>query len=156
MQKRLQNRIRASAVNFIHNCLSGLPPIPSVDELKKIQANNSFKAISPSKIQPMYISKRVSNTPKSNHSSAATTLDDGWTPETSSLFKENIDTMDPMLLQINQIKEFIRKAKEANKYDEANMLEANLTELHIEYMMQSIPPGDDKTQNLSSSFQFKN
>lgn len=50
-----------------------------------------------------------------------------------------------MLLQINQIKEFIRKARNANKYDEAKMLEANLTELEIEYMMQSIPlNGDDK------------
>jgi rabenosyn-5 len=43
---------------------------------------------------------------------------------------------DPMLQQINIIRNYIKQAREAHKYDEMHMLEENLKELEIEYFIQ--------------------
>ena len=40
---------------------------------------------------------------------------------------------DPLLEQINNVKEFLRKAKESGQFEEARALERNLNELHTEY-----------------------
>lgn len=87
------------------------------------------------------------NSGASNHSLSlpntsnkeAISTDGGWTPEVKLKVIKDIEQMNPMLIQIERIKEFIDLAKKANKYDEAYLLQINLKELEVEYMMQSIP-----------------
>ncbi|XP_025016336.1 rabenosyn-5 isoform X2 [Tetranychus urticae] len=144
-QRQLQSRIRAAAVNFIQQKLSGLPPIPTQAEYEKLREE---------KLKAEEAALNTPNDPKLNRSSKVYSgstsksnqnpvlAKDGWTPEVK-IKDVNLEDMDPMLIQINQIKEFIDLARKANKYDEASMLEANLRELEIEYMMQSIPVNGD-------------
>lgn len=63
--------------------------------------------------------------------------DNGWGPESHNGASKIISTTDdPMLMQMNQVRSYIRRAREDHRYDEVNMLEANLKELEIEYFMQ--------------------
>lgn len=146
-QKRLQNRVRAAAVNFMHNNLSGLPSLPTLEELEQLKKE---KLAETSSANPSgspngrLVHRRPQSGPVHMGHRKASPTDEGWTPEIKTMTKEEIEDMDPMLVQINQIKEYIRKAREANKYDEAKVLEVNLKELEIELMMKSIPAGSEE------------
>ena len=147
-QRQLQSRIRAAAVAFIHQKLSGLPPIPTQAEYDKLR-EEKLKAQeatlnTPNDIKQTNRSSKLFNSTITKSNQNPVVAKDGWTPEAKSVKDKNLADMDPMLIQINQIKEFIDLARKANKYDEASMLEANLRELEIEYMMQSIPPNRER------------
>jgi hypothetical protein len=62
----------------------------------------------------------------------------GWGPELEGRqpSRNSADLVDPMLLQINRVKKYIRQARDDHRYDEVQMLEANLRELEIEFYVQ--------------------
>ena len=60
----------------------------------------------------------------------------GWVPEQPSLTSEPTCDEDPLVIQIRNLDEFIRQAREANRYEEISALEANKRELEIEYLLQ--------------------
>ncbi|XP_046400318.1 rabenosyn-5 [Ischnura elegans] len=60
----------------------------------------------------------------------------GWGPENQQQFLNIQDDDDPMVQQINIIRNYIRQAKEAHKYDEVATLETNLKELLEEFYKQ--------------------
>lgn len=74
--------------------------------------------------------------------SESVSLDSGWGVEqrkalpAEAISAGNLEAAHPMLLQINIIRNYIKQAREAHKYDEVNMLEENLKELEIEYILQ--------------------
>lgn len=71
--------------------------------------------------------------------------DTGWTGEaepsrTQTSVAKPADQADPMLVQIDRVRHYIKQARAEHKYDEVNMLESNLRELEIEYFMQKQEP----------------
>ena len=46
---------------------------------------------------------------------------------------------DPMVQQMNIIRSYVKQAREAQKWDEVQMLEDNLRELQLEYWRQEEP-----------------
>ncbi|XP_074593704.1 rabenosyn-5 [Brevipalpus obovatus] len=140
-QMRLQSQVRTSAVHYVHNNLSSLPSLPTVEELENLRLgeSNSFDC---SQADSKYNRFKQSLDNSFAKPERGVNNDEGWTPEVKNLTKEQVADMDPLLLQINQITDYIQMARRANKYDEAKMLEANRTELEIEYMMQNLSNGD--------------
>lgn len=67
-------------------------------------------------------------------------LEDGWSPITNA----NVDSDNPMVEQMNIIRNYIKQAKEAYRFDEVTSLERNLQELNEEYF---------KMQNGSGNMQ---
>lgn len=61
-------------------------------------------------------------------------VDTGWGP---NLCPPNVtETDDPMIQQMNNLRNYIKQAREANRYDAVATLEANLKELQGEYKKQ--------------------
>lgn len=56
-------------------------------------------------------------------------LEDGWSPVTNA----NVNSDNPMVEQMNIIRNYIKQAKEAYRFDEVASLEKNLQELNEEY-----------------------
>lgn len=56
----------------------------------------------------------------------------GWTPTLTDQASVKALTDDPLLQQINIISGYLNQAQSSGKWDEANALEANLKELHLE------------------------
>ncbi|XP_037784745.1 rabenosyn-5-like [Penaeus monodon] len=61
-------------------------------------------------------------------------VDTGWGPNLSPPCVTETD--DPMIQQMNNLRNYIRQAREANRYDAVATLEANLKELQGEYKKQ--------------------
>ncbi|XP_014667891.1 PREDICTED: rabenosyn-5-like [Priapulus caudatus] len=59
----------------------------------------------------------------------------GWAPAAAAVTTSGVD-VDPMLQQMSIIRDYIRKAKQARRFDEVQMLQANLEELQVEYKRQ--------------------
>lgn len=59
-----------------------------------------------------------------------------WVPDRPSVSQDLSVDEDPLLIQIRNLEEYIKQAKEANRYEEVDALEANKRELEIEYQMQ--------------------
>ena len=137
-QRQLQRRIRTAATNYLKEKIIRLPSILTQQEIEKMREQAQFNI----DINFPEVNSQFSNNLRSNSevsSKEAISTDGGWTPEVKAKARKDIDEMDPMLIQIERIKEFIDLARKANKYDEAYLLESNLRELEVEYMMQSIP-----------------
>ena len=134
----------------------GLPTLPTPEELKKLQEQRRLeieKRIQYEKQLALEEQKRLSASPQrqqirlnnsysepnSRGDEVLVSPDDGWNPEFASNRKEDNgsgDNIDPMLQQMNIIRNYIRQARDAHKYDEVHMLEENLKELEIEYFVQ--------------------
>lgn len=56
-------------------------------------------------------------------------LEDGWSPVTNA----NVNSDNPMVEQMNIIRNYIKQAKEAYRFSEVASLERNLQELNEEY-----------------------
>lgn len=69
----------------------------------------------------------------SGHTSKVMNYEKGFVLSPGSSFVTNGHNDDPMLQQMDIIRGFIQEAKNAHRYDEVQMLEANLKELQTEY-----------------------
>jgi len=163
--KTLRSRIRAASINFVKETLVGLPGIPSEEEHAKLQelrkkeaakriereqkaaasaklkydqeiskrsaklalANSSF-GINTNRTSPR--SSRQSHKPKSQ----GVQYGSGFVSSTSRA--KHIDTDDPIVLQMSNLREFISQARTAGKHDDAKLLEENLRDLQEEYQRQ--------------------
>jgi len=151
-QLQLQNTIRLSITQFLRQTMLGLPTLPTQEELTKLQEQRRLeiqKRIQYEKQLALEEQNRYSSSPRkqaanynnnyseSNNESAIVSPDAGWGPEFMHKRTDNNDhSQDPMLQQINIIRNYIKQAREAHKYDEVHMLEENLKELEIEYFVQ--------------------
>lgn len=69
-------------------------------------------------------------------------LEDGWSPVTNA----NVNSDNPIVVQMNNIRNYIKQAKEAYRFDEVQSLERNLQELNEEYFKMQDSSGN--TQSL--------
>lgn len=115
----LQNAVRRSTHNYIKEYLLNLPNLPTPGELQAMKEQRLLK-----KTEEFNISTPVTKLKKV----AVTT---GWSP--ASVSTEYTAENDPLLEQIQIVKNFIRQAVDANRFDEVVALRENLKLLQQTY-----------------------
>lgn len=141
--QKLQRGIHTFVTNYLQRNMFTLKPIPSQDEFATLQVERSrllSKRAEREKAQQEKVMKERAKVHKevlrqergSRDSSPEVRRKQlGGKHEMRNSFHPH-DT-DPLLEQINNVKEFLRKAKESGQFEEARALERNLNELHTEY-----------------------
>lgn len=114
----LQNAIRRATSSYIKDTLLSLPALPTPAELEEKRnrfRNNDLKP------QPFYVPQKVN---------------DGWSPQvvTKKDLTETFD--DPLIQQMEIVREYIRQARQAMRFDEVASLEANLKYLQEMHKQQ--------------------
>lgn len=150
-QIQLQNYIRMGATNYLKQNMLGLPSLPNQEELVKLQEERRLEIqrrieqekrivleeqirSSPSRPPRRSVAYRKDG---NDYEENVVSPDTGWGPEMRNASETSPEQhMDPMLQQINIIRNYIKQARDAHKYDEVHMLEENLKELEIEYFVQ--------------------
>jgi len=163
----LQNQIRRASVNFIKETLVGLPSLPNDDELlilqqkrkeeiaKKIEEERKKAAEARLKFQSMQERRRSDVHPKLRNSpsdgkfnQSNVSYESGFVLSSSSqAHVVNSVNDDPMVQQMTIIRGYIQQARDANRFDEVNMLETNLKMLQEEFKRQKI--NEKGTENSS-------
>ncbi|XP_044744832.1 rabenosyn-5 [Coccinella septempunctata] len=126
----LQNSIRRATSNYIKDYLLTLPPLPSVQEIAAIKENRSLK-LSEDDIQDdakMKIKK--------------VTVTTGWSP--SSFDSSAKSEEDPLIEQINIVRDYIAQARKAQRFEEVASLEENLKMLKEAYRKNQSPKQEPK------------
>ncbi|XP_033647984.1 rabenosyn-5-like isoform X1 [Asterias rubens] len=87
---------------------------------------------------PLNLNKSKQETSPTKRSEAgAKTLEGGWKPSVVSEAELMASSDNPMIQQMNIIKNYIKQAKEMQRTDEVKMLQDNLRELEMEYGRQA-------------------
>ncbi|CAG2063006.1 unnamed protein product [Timema podura] len=150
---KLQQTIRSATTTYLKEQLITLPTLPTEQQLNVLRdrrRQEMTNRILQEKRRTLEAQtragevrgKRNSQSPQNSSSpqrssaspqrSVQVTLDAGWGPETAQMF----DSDDPMIQQMNIIRNYIKQARTAHKYDEVSTLEQNLRELQEEYHRQ--------------------
>lgn len=135
----LRNKLRLFVAQYLQRNLLGLPSLPYEYELKELQekrCNEIRSALeSGQKVDEQNELTNSENKYNKKHSltnNEIVSTDNGWNMDRIELDDQNDD---PLLLQIDIIKQYIEKARLEHKYDELNLLESNLKQLEIEYFL---------------------
>lgn len=171
-QLQLQRMVREYANSYLQKNLLGLQSLPTMEQYEELKEQRKMEIQSKIEFEKQAAMERAklneqkqenererASTNKKTSSSAVDSKgfvqDQGWKP---SEIVHNHEEDDPMVQQINNIKAYIRQAKEADRWEEARMFEQNLKELQQEYWRQK--QGDKieaeevlkvaETQNVSS------
>ena len=153
---QLQRSIRISVNTYLQENLLGLQALPSEKELKELQEARSLEAQRRLEEERRAAAEReakrrqqevaAESTNKKLGSLSLKTLKEksekedsvdtssGWKPLEVSGRARGED--DPMIQQMNIIRGYIKQAKQAQKWDEVQMLEENLRDLQQEYWRQ--------------------
>lgn len=153
---QLQGGVRLAASHFLRQWLLGLPGPPSPEELQRLQGarrEQLQQQIQRDKATALQAQRRASQQqqlpPHQQQSPGpcraspgepiAEGAESGWSPASVTSGSAG---QDPMVLQMGIIRGYIRQAREAKRYDEVAILEANLKELKQEYMSMTLgqPP----------------
>nr|CAD7400548.1 unnamed protein product [Timema cristinae] len=150
---KLQQTIRSATTTYLKEQLITLPTLPTEQQLNVLRdrrRQEMTNRILQEKRRTLEAQTRVgdvrgkrnSQSPQNSSSpqrssaspqrSVQVNLDAGWGPETAQMF----DSDDPMIQQMNIIRNYIKQARTAHKYDEVSTLEQNLRELQEEYHRQ--------------------
>lgn len=155
---KLQQQIRRAAVHFIKETLVGLPSLPTEAEILQLQQQRQAEmkrqaeeerqraAEAKLKFQRMQEKKRTDNfrlpSPGSlvgpNSFSRTGSFRKKVSHESgfvvsSNTHEANSVNDDPMVQQMNNLRGYIRQARDANMFDEVSMLESNLKMLQEEF-----------------------
>jgi len=155
----LQSQIRRASVNFIKETLVGLPSLPSDDELKmrqeelkketerKIEEERRRAEEARLKFQILQEKKKSETPPRHERSNGQRFNQSNFSYETGFVLSSsahahvmNSLSEDPMIQQMNIIRGFIRDARQANRFDEVQLLEKNLEDLQEEFKKQHPEP----------------
>ncbi|XP_014790585.1 rabenosyn-5 [Octopus bimaculoides] len=158
-QLYLQRAIRTFSSNFLKENLSGIQQLPSQEEYEKMKNSHTVEMqqkfalerkeamlaqeqeqqkSSTDSSTSSFSQHRQHHSPSQEDASRTETngnIGKGWKPSEISSYSQN--TNDPMLQQIEIICGYIKQAKQAQKFDEVEMLEQNLQELQLEYNKQN-------------------
>nr|XP_045615838.1 rabenosyn-5-like [Procambarus clarkii] len=163
-QELLQRRIQSTATGFLKERILSLPKLPSHQELKELQERRRFEAEARLAAEKEALRKAEEHaaeilrrrdrdsrdSPRSTPSRSSSVtppsfaslkkrqeevlVDTGWGANSSA---HNVtETDEPMIQQMNIIRNYIKQAREASRYDDVPLLEANLRELQEEYKKQ--------------------
>jgi len=181
----LQSQIRRAAINFIKETLVGLPSLPSDEELLRRQeerrkemerrVEEERRRAEEARIKFQILQeKKKWETPPNNHkphrsngqafNQSNVSYETGFVLSSSAhAHVINSVTEDPMIQQMNIIRGFIKDARQANRFDEVNILEKNLEELQEEFKKQnppiprapSVEPQEGQPSNNSGYVSFR-
>lgn len=116
----LQNSIRRATSNYIKDYLLTLPPLPSIQEIAAIKENRLLKFADEETTQD-----------KNQIRIKKVTVTTGWSP--SSLENTVKTEDDPIIEQINIVRDYIAQARKAQRFEEVASLEENLKMLKEAY-----------------------
>lgn len=138
MSQRLHESIRRSCTQFICTNLMSLPSIPSDEKLAQLREQRRLAEEQRQRdetVRELKQRQREEVNVETYHGRHSVTkqnnvaLLEAWTPANSRA----VSSDDPLVQQISNIKEFIREARMAHRYNEVASLESNLKELQEEY-----------------------
>lgn len=125
---QLQSSVKMAASQFLRNMVLGLPSVPTPEDIVRFQSQRLAQVQ-----RRIQLEKQATNS-KELPKKQAVSSDTGWCVGTM----RNLDNADdPLLQQIENIRNFITQARKEHKYDEVRMLEINLQELESEYSKQT-------------------
>ncbi|KAK3101522.1 hypothetical protein FSP39_004200 [Pinctada imbricata] len=152
-QLQLQRAIRLYASNFMQDNMLGLQSLPSEEQYKMLQERRTqeiqqrIAAERLAAIEAQEREKRLQEAKEGGHKNTPSSVKvteerprsgskklTSWMPSESNINFSDRD--DPMIQQMNIIRGYIKQARQAQKFDEVNMLEQNLKELQQEYLRQ--------------------
>jgi len=148
-QALLQKSIRVYASNFMQENMMGLQNLPTEEQYCKLQEKRTTQiqkqiamerqATFHAQEQERRITEKEKHGPSKEESVQSGSKQHqrsssyGWKPAEQTVTQT---ITDPMLQQMEIIKGYIKQAREAQKWDEVNMLEQNLKDLHLAYSSQ--------------------
>uniref|UniRef100_A0A3Q3KAE7 FYVE-type domain-containing protein n=1 Tax=Monopterus albus TaxID=43700 RepID=A0A3Q3KAE7_MONAL len=147
---QLQRMVRYTATLFVQEKLLGLMSLPTKDkyeELKEKRKQEQEKRLQQERLAGQEALRRRQEAernrpPISNNGELPQaprvprmTKAGGWLPSADTVHARS-ELEDPLLQQIENIQSFLRQAREAQRTDEAAMLEENLRQLQDEYDQQ--------------------
>lgn len=158
---QLQRMIRVNATNFLQDTVLGLQSLPTEEELVKLQEAKTLEAQrrieeerraavererrrkeeqrrQEEKEKEKLRSRAVPSTTSSPSERKHSLKTAGWKP--IEVHHQGNRDDDPMVQQINIIRGYIKQARQAQKWDEVQMLEENLKELQKAYWGQQPSP----------------
>lgn len=154
---QLQQMIRTAATSYLREQLVSLKTLPTEAELKSLQDQRRQEVsarirqekqlavleghqaeMQRKRDSPQHRDLHRSSSPGQKKSADQVASDTGWGPEAAKMF----DSEDPMIQQMNIIRNYIKQARSAHRYDEVATLEQNLKELGEEYWRQQQEHGE--------------
>lgn len=123
-QATLQNNIRKAISMYIKDYLLTLPTPPTTEDLERFRRERAAK----------FVDDDYGHTPRNNIKTVTVTT--GWTP--TNIASENSGQSDenPLIEQINIVKNYIEQARQAQRFDEVASLQENLKMLKESYKRQ--------------------
>lgn len=118
----LQNNIRKSISHYIKEHLLTLATLPSHNEIEQIRKDRLIK-------QKECAEPEIKSNVKIKRVAVVT----GWSPANVA---ESSDSEDPLVQQINNVRNYIEQAKKANRLEEVASLKENLELLKASYKEQ--------------------
>lgn len=116
----LQNTIRRAITQYVKDCILTLPVLPSIAELEQIKQNRTSYSEDNERGNDLSIKK--------------VTVPTGWSPSVTHAPPEEDE--DPILQQMNIVRNYIEQARKAHRYEEIVSLEENLKLLKESYRQQ--------------------
>lgn len=148
---KLQRGVRAFATGYLQENMFTLPNLPPKEKVKKLQEDRAVhlarraadekaerehamqQRLEAAKLQHKRQGSGTLEKPKSQSNLAVERLvGGGWGPAPMG----NSSSPDPMLEQMEIIRNYIKQARQESRFDEVEMLERNLMELEEEYIKQ--------------------
>ncbi|KAK7598210.1 hypothetical protein V9T40_006445 [Parthenolecanium corni] len=142
-QMKLQKAVGMGMNGYIQSKILSLPSLPSEElyakkqedrrrridrEIRKEKQEDRTDALLDSQVKTEYVHSK----PAVSKLQENVTVDEGWIPEVGSNMQHN----NPLIQQMDNIRNYIKQAREAYKFDEVASLEENLRELQEEYYRQ--------------------
>ncbi|KAL7026834.1 hypothetical protein ACKWTF_005186 [Chironomus riparius] len=142
-EEALHKSLRMGVIKFIKEYMLELPQIPVEDEIKKIQQKRVMelnqkierdRRLAQEAFEKYDLCGDISYAATSSKTGSALRTVDNW-----SGYQEQNQTNanDPLIIQINIVKGYIKQAREAMRFEEIESLEANLKELQHEYWLKT-------------------
>lgn len=142
-EEALHKSLRMAVIKFIKEYMLELPQIPVEDEIKKIQQKRVMemnqkierdRRLAQEAFEKYDLISDISYPATSSKTGSALRTVDNW-----SGYQEQNQTNanDPLIIQINIVKGYIKQAREAMRFEEIESLEANLKELQHEYWLKT-------------------
>lgn len=137
----LQKAIRLATIKFIKENMLSLPPIPLEDEIQKNQEKRVMelnqkiardRRLAQESFERYELSGTAGFPATSSNSGSAIKSVDNW-----SGYQQSTNTDDPLVEQINNVKSYIKQARDAMRFEEIAMLEENLRMLQHEYWLKT-------------------
>ncbi|KAI5729579.1 hypothetical protein M8J76_004120 [Diaphorina citri] len=137
MSQRLHKSIRQASTNFIRTHLLTLPNVPSDERLAELreerrlaeEARQREEAIRELRGREENFNVETHHGRHSVSKENNVSLLEAWSPAGT----KSVSSQDPLVQQITNIKQFIKEARMAHRYNEVASLENHLKELQEEY-----------------------